>query len=426
MRSLSSRFRLKRVAYLAGVLIPALLATASAAPPADEVFSVTAVIFEPGGASFKSGDISFDDPAIKMYFNADRTNNAVDRVHTDANPLVIDWLAAGKFTGLTADHGPNGVVTANKSTEVWAGDGDSTVKVVQLSAPTAIFKTIKTGTFANADGKSGTFTPGTLRADELCYDPVDNLVLIANDRDADLFVDFISTTSYKVVKSVRFNGLDPNGLKLHATSGIEQCQFSPRSGKIYLNLPEINGSGHGAVVVFDPKTMNATTFFPIPAADCGVGPAGMAIGPNNQILLGCNTITPNATVIINENSGAIIARLANQGGSDEVWFNPGDGHYFLGETGNCGTCAPGTFAQLGVVDAVNHHVDQSVPTVDGAAGRAGSVAADPHTNKVFLPARADGVSTICSSISGNPADNARGCIAVFTAKHDDRPKVGAQ
>ena len=416
MNSLYSCLRFKQVAYLAGVLIPAFLTTASAEPKADEVFSVTAVIFEPGTAQFKSGDISFDDPAIKMYFNADRTNAAVDRVHTDANPLVIDWLGQGKFQGAsTGDHGPNGVVTANNSTEVWAGDGDSTVKVIQLSAPTVIFKTIPTG--------------GTLRADELCYDPVDNLVMIANDRDADLFVTFIDTKSYKVVKSVSFKGSDPNALNLRATGGIEQCQFSPRTGKIYLSLPEINGSGHGAVVVFDPKSMKATTFFPISAADCGVGPAGMAIGPNNQILIGCNAASPDGTfntVIINENSGAIIARLANQGGSDEVWFNPGDGHYFLGETGNCGTCAPGTFAQLGVVDAVNHHVDQSVPTVDGAAGRAGSVAADPHTNKVFLPARADGVSTICSSISGNPADNARGCIVVFTAKHDDRAKVGNQ
>jgi hypothetical protein len=418
---MNSLLRLKQIAYLAGVLIPAFLTTASAEPKADEVFSVTAVIFEPGGASFKSGDISFDDPAIKSYFNADRTNAAVDRVHTDANPLVIDWLGQGKFQGAsTGDHGPNGVVTVNKSTEVWAGDGDSTVKVIQLSAPTVIFKTIPTG--------------GTLRADELCYDPVDNLVMIANDRAQDLFVTFISTTSYKVVKTVRFNGSDPNALNLNAVdnagnTGIEQCQFSPRTGKIYLSLPAINGKDHGAVVVFDPKTMKATTFFEISAADCGAGPAGMAVGPNNQILIGCNAPSPDGTfntVIINENSGAIIARLKNEGGSDEVWFNEGDGHYFLGETGNCGACAPGSFAKLGVVDAVNHHADQSIPTVDGNAGRAGSVAADPHTNTVFLPARADGVSTICSSISGKPADNARGCIVVFTAKHDDRPKVGNQ
>ena len=65
--------------------------------------------------------------------------------------------------------------------------------------------------------------------------------------------------------------------------------------------------GHGAVVVFDPKTMNATTT----AADCGAGPAGMAIGPNSQILIGCNAPSPDGTfnsVSLNENSGAVIAR----------------------------------------------------------------------------------------------------------------------
>jgi hypothetical protein len=240
-------------------------------------------------------------------------------------------------------------------------------------------------------------------------------------------VDFISTTTYSVVRSVSFkDNSDPNGKNLHATSGIEQCQFDPRTGKIYLNLPEINGSGHGAVVVFDPKTMKAVTFFEIlPLAACA-GPQGMAIGPHNQILLGCNAASPNGTfnsVIINENSGAIIATLANEGGTDEVWFNPGDGHYFLGQSGICGACAAGSFQALGVVDAVKHSVDQSIPTVDGT-GRAGSVAADPNTNKVFVPIRANNNNTVCSSVTGVHADDIRGCIAVLTTTNDD--KVGGR
>src|SRR5258707_2449287 len=148
MNSWYSCLRLKQVAYLAGVVIPALLTAASAAPQADEVFSATAVIFEPGGALFKSGDISFDDPAIKRYFKADRTNKAVDRVNTDTN--AIDWLAAGKFTGLSADHGPNGAVTANKKTKAWARDGDSTVKAVLFTDPTKISHTNTTRTLAGA------------------------------------------------------------------------------------------------------------------------------------------------------------------------------------------------------------------------------------------------------------------------------------
>src|SRR4029077_14860539 len=113
--------------------------------------------------------------------------------------------------------------------------------------------------------------------------------------------------------------------------------------------------------------------------------------------------------IINENSGAIIATLANEGGTDEVWFNEGDGHYLLAQPGICGACAAGSLQALGVVDAVNHQVDQSVPTVDGT-GRAGSVAADPHTNKVFIPIRANN-GTVCSSVTGKTSDDALGCIA---------------
>src|SRR5258708_7577936 len=97
MNSSYSRLRLKQVAYLAGVLIPAFLATAWAAPQADEIFSATAAIFEPGGATLGSIDIGFDDPVLHRYFLADRANKAVDRVNTDSN--AIDWVAAGAFSG---------------------------------------------------------------------------------------------------------------------------------------------------------------------------------------------------------------------------------------------------------------------------------------------------------------------------------------
>ena len=35
------------------------------------------------------------------------------------------------------------------------------------------------------------------------------------------------------------------------------------------------------------------------------------------------------TAIIDERNGHVIKTLANQSGADEVWFNEGDGHYFL-------------------------------------------------------------------------------------------------
>ena len=58
----------------------------------------------------------------------------------------------------------------------------------------------------------------------------------------------------------------------------------------------------------------------------------MTIGPHNQILLGCTGASPNGhsnVAIINANSGAVLASIPDLGGADEVWFNEGDGHYFI-------------------------------------------------------------------------------------------------
>jgi DNA-binding beta-propeller fold protein YncE len=55
-----------------------------------------------------------------------------------------------------------GAGEGNKRLEVWAGDGDNTVKVVDLETKSVV-DTISTG--------------GNHRADELAYDPVDKIIL---------------------------------------------------------------------------------------------------------------------------------------------------------------------------------------------------------------------------------------------------------
>jgi hypothetical protein len=158
--------------------------------------------------------------------------------------------------------------------------------------------------------------------------------------------------------------------------------------------------------------------------DSCAGPQGLAIGPDDQILLGCNGASgdgKHSTVIINDESGGIISVLHNQSGADEVWFNEGDGHYFLARS-----AAFGPNQLLGVVDAFGHREDQSVPIARSATINAHSVAVDPEENQVYVPipgsntAFPDGVSTVCSSVGGS---DTQGCIAVFTTKHDDRSRV---
>jgi hypothetical protein len=242
--------------------------------------------------------------------------------------------------------------------------------------------------------------------------------MAANNADDPPFASIISTTTYTVVAKIPFDGT--NGAP-KSTNGAEQCQWSPRTGMFYISIPGVNDpdDGTGAVAVIDPKTKKVVKVFPIPLDDCAA-PQGMAVGPDSQILLGCNQPSPNGhsnTVIINEHSGAVVGRLPDLGGNDEVWFNPGDGHYFLAE----GQLLP--TEQLGVVDSAGKKPDQLVVTANNPGGttrRAHSVAADPGVNEVYvpIPANTTGFSSpLCS-------DPTKGCVAVFgPVGKDDHPRT---
>jgi hypothetical protein len=386
------------IAALGAVLLLAQASPASARPN-EETFSPVKAITVPGGplASF---DISYVDPYLGLLFVADRSNKTVDVVSTGIgknHDTVIEQLT-DNFAGFNpavgfANAGPNGVLTIGPN--AWVGDGNSLLKILN----------IKTG------GEVAVInTGGTLRADELCFDPRDQIVLIANDSEPITpqggapFDSFISTKKgFAILGRLTLNGT--NGAPL-ATNGIEQCQWSSRTGMFYQNIPEVNGPGDdtqpGAVLVINPVTEKIVKTFTIPLGQCA-GPQGMALGPETQILLGCNDpnkTIPN-TVVIDLLNGKAVHVLANEDGSDEVWYNPGDGHYFLARSG--GKTGP----ELGVVDGDSGIEDASQTTATSAH----SVAADPVTNEVYVPINAKG-GTVCSSVGGV---DTQGCIAVYEA-----------
>ena len=392
---------------------PALLGPMSSAGAADEVFAPVSVISLPGGQKIQSFDISFVDPVIGIYILGDRTNKAVDVIDTTTNTVLTQLL--GGFIGATGNNdtsGPDGVMTVGHH-EVWAGDGNSTIKVIDLFSQ-HVTHTISTG--------------GVNRADEMCLDPRHHLVMVANNADSPPFASLISTTTYTVVKKIPFDGT--NGAP-NSNNGAEQCQWDHRTGKFYISIPGIDGqpAGTGGVAVIDPITMQVETTFIIPLASCEA-PQGMALGPDHQILLGCNGAggANHPTAVIDDRNGHVIKTLANESGSDEVWFNEGDGHYFLARSSSVGANQ-----LLGVVDAdtpgLGHEdekhgdsikADTDVITANKSiAGRnAHSVAADPNTNQVYVPIPA-GVGTICSSMGGYDSN---GCIAVFKTPKDDKPQ----
>src|SRR5260370_27472279 len=110
-----------RLSYFAGavVALPFMAGTASA----DEVFKATSAVTGLGGQTIVGFDISFVDPALKLYILGDRTNKAVDIVDTTSNALV-GQVGKGTFTGATTSNdtsGPAGGLFVVPK-ETWAGD----------------------------------------------------------------------------------------------------------------------------------------------------------------------------------------------------------------------------------------------------------------------------------------------------------------
>jgi hypothetical protein len=406
----------------------AVLVAAGTAWPAeqnnnDEVFAITKVVQVPCGAAqspcpLNSFDISWVDPVLHRYYLGDRSHKAVDVIDTMTD--TISQFTAGfvGFIGSNDTSGPDGVLTVDHK-ELWVGDGMSRVWV--LDASTGAVLTLPNG----VPNPIPTSTNDPKRADELCYDSTDHLVMIANNADDPPFASLISTETYTVVGHIPFDGT--NGAP-KSTNGAEQCQWSSATGKFYITVPGVTqptDDGTGVVAVIDPKVKKVVQVFPIPLSACAT-PQGMAMGPSNQILVGCNGSSTNgkfSSVIINQNSGAIIKVVPNESGPDEVWYNPGDGHYFLARSAAYGPPPSKPIeinSQLGIIDSAGKRGDQSVVTANPGKG-AHSVAADPDSNQVYVPIPANGGQGACGL-----SYEADGCIAVLTTTHNDHSRIAVE
>jgi hypothetical protein len=245
------------------------------------------------------------------------------------------------------------------------------VKVVDLTVGPVgtIIKSIDTG--------------GTKRADELAYDPEDQLVVVANDKEPTPFLTFISTTTQTIVSQLPFP---------EVTNGIEQPAYSSTTGLFYVAVPQTDANPGGEIAVLNPSTHTFAGAFPLPD-NCI--PHGLALGPHPYALVGCSgsstpalpTGTPLISVIIDIRDGDIAATITDVGGSDEVWYNPGDNRYYLAASGWTSTGVTGgpVFPVLGVIDAVANKWIENVPTVSGGGGTPHSVAVNSRTDEVFLP-----------------------------------------
>src|ERR1700730_15031247 len=374
-------------------------------------------------------DISFVDQRTQTYYLADRSNAVVDVVDARTNELISQISATPAFKGFTGNNatsGPDGVVAAFP----WLFVTDANSRVVTID-----LRNGKTVSDVSTGGAPG------LRADELAYDPTDGLLLVVNNADTPPFATLVNvnqtTGSLTVVKRVT---LDTMHTGVNATNGAEQPVWDPVSGKFYLSIPQIGPNVKDGAVVRITTAGTVETQYPIEFCQ----PAGLTLGPNVDLLVGCNTLFDTAgnvwdstkdvtampiQVIIDAWTGKIDTIVHGVGVGDEVWFNPGDGNYYTASStsplrpteviGATPLTAQGA-AILGVIDAREHALKQLMPTFNvpattGPTAHAGatrhSVAATAGNTHVCLPLGANNVFPDCVT----------GCIAVYgTGDRDER------
>lgn len=352
---------------IAGFVLLAGAPVAFAAGPYVQIGTIAV----PGGLS--QFDIMWVDTSSDlMYFADDGAAlgaGAVD-VFDVHNDKFLYKLGLGSFRGLyDATHccnGPTGVLPVTPQREIWAGDGNSTIKVINMDNG-EIVNTINTG--------------GVNRADEMAWDSKDHLLIIGNSSEPSVnFLTVINTDTQKIQGTINY----PN------STGLEQPVWDPQAERFYVPIDGTNTE----VDVIDPtKVVGSCTVTGGPA--CGVTSqmfpstsacpsiSGMALLPGERLMLSCG-------MILNVPSGSTAATLQSSTGAalsgDEIYYNAGDGQVYWGT---------GTPWVVNVGGGTNQ-VSQLAPT------KAGShiVAANSNNNHIYLP------SSVC------------GCVEVFAPASD--------
>jgi hypothetical protein len=381
----------------------------------------------------RSFDISFVNPHRAEYYLADRSNAGIDIIDTHHNTFK---RRLGGFIGVVLN--PNGTVNNNKSGPdgvvthgrwLYAGDGDSTLKVFDLNAPTAsaLKQTIPTGGATRVDEMDVSTDGKFLIAANNAEDPPFATLFAANGDDATSHV-------VKIIKITIADAIVPKGAGL----SIEQPAWDPTTKRFYTSIPQIanNPKGctfggpnfcQGGLLVVDPTSPTAVVGVFDPGTNTGVlslnecGPNGATVGPHDNLLLGCtpqNVPTNTSTLVINA-TNKHFANIGGITGSDEVWFNAGDKRYYTGSSRDCGLSAgcPNGGAVLGVIDAETNLLIEKIP--QGSASH--SVAADSKRNRIYVPQAAPAsvvgaggdTTTVGAGICGQATN---GCIAVY--RHD--------
>jgi hypothetical protein len=377
------------------------------------------------GNPITSADIAWTDSGTGRYYFADRSNFGVDIIDAENDVWVgrVDGMAgplpSGGGTSTTNGPGPNGVVVTPLK-RLWAGDGNSAVQVADVDPDSSNYEHIlHTVSTAISDCDGGTPTTHYCgRADEIDYDPVDHIILIANPSPLSVKVGHDPIDPYATF----INADPPYNVLTHITfagaGGLEQPRWDHQTRRFLLTVP---GKMVGTTIVTPASihVINPTTFLSEKTykLDCqaiagvtSVSTTGIVLRPNQHILVSACGFPVILTLDEKNTEVNVIQVIKQVGGGDQVWYNPGDGRFYV--TGTDMTVATGV-QSLGVINAEKSEWLQNVPDVRGK-----NPAALAENNHIFTI-----VQINAAIVAGTSPDNSicftqfnlkgTGCIAVF-------------
>jgi hypothetical protein len=419
-------FKSLRVTLLAGVAMAAIAGSAAA-----QVDNTTPILVPvPAGdplvnpsGKFSAFDISFADSVTGDVYIGDRSNAGVDIF----SGLSLIGRAAG-FNGVqppppaTANNsisGPDGVLTVTsnvngvQTTTLYAGDGNSTLKVFQFTNP------------ANPGGAVMTIpTGGATRVDEMAISP-GGILLAANNAENPAWGNLFSTNGgHTPVTLISTPGPNPGaGIQVPippgiTTGGMEQPAWNPQTtvnggASFWVSIPQLGTGGAtdpGGILQVSStgKVLQTISFNSLltggQISSAGCGPSGLAVAANGNMLVGCNTNGPSQAILLDKNGNFIAAvgmapppGQIGLGGTDEVWYDPFTNKFYA--VGGPGGSNAGT-RFFDVIDPTTGMVLQQVdvPTTTSAH----SITVNPLNGDVWVP------------IAANALGCLNGCIAVFT------------
>lgn len=305
-------------------------------------------------------DISWVDSEAGRYYLADRGNPPGVPARID----VIDTQSLTLLDPLHVNSAGNGIAAirvrhdgdlqeGNVSNELWVGEANSHVEVIDLASGSIV---------GDID------TLGQHRADELAYDPIDGILIVANDQDSPPFVTFISTETRSSLGPLSFP---------QSTGGLEQPVFNQQTKMFYLAIPSTKKNPQGEVDEIDPLNQVVTRVFP-DVCNAGAHPQGLVLVPRQRLVTSCGDI-----IDISDPDNPTVTTVPGLSG-DEIWYNPGDKRVYFG-----------TFLAVPVLDIETNTVVAVLPVTPGHFTH--SVAADSETNRIFIPISSAGVEVFTDS-----------------------------